>query len=73
MKAVGYVYCSECGALVRGYVPRGGDESGLHAFRHGGNLMGARCDGSYRLGQLGMTDRAYEATKLPPAGEKDRP
>jgi hypothetical protein len=56
MKAVGNVRCAACGKVVRGYVPRGGDGTGLHAFRHAPTAARAIdavrgwCPGSYRLG-----------------------
>jgi hypothetical protein len=53
MKAVGKVRCAECGKVVAGYVPRGGDGTGLHTFRHAAPTTegnDATCRGSYRLG-----------------------
>ncbi len=68
MKAIGYMRCTVCGELLRGYAPRGwkpGDE--LVAWAHGpSGVYGPRrlkCDGSYKRGVGSRLDADLEAGK----------
>lgn len=61
MNAIGYVRCTTCESLCRGYAPRGwkpGEE--LHTFRHSPeDGWGAACEGSYKVGTDTKLDPTY--------------